>query len=298
MRRPPPYAAFPHYPVTAGTCLLAVGVTLAWWAKVDIAPLQTSALVQRGQVWRLLTTVLPHVSAMHLLFNCYWTWVFGTLVESAWGPLATGAVFVLLGLGSSAAEFAVLDGGVGLSGVGYGLFGLIWVLGRRDDRFAGVVDRSTATLFLAWFLACIVLTYTGAMAVGNVAHGAGLVLGLGLGAAAGGVRTRPARAAAGVGVAGAVAACLAGATVLRPYVNVSTYAAEDNARQGYEALMAHRDPDAVRWLRGAARMGPRVAGTWSNLGIAYDRTGRPADAAAAYARARQLAPADGGPRGD
>ena len=175
MRRPPPVTDAVRYPVTAGTIVLAVAVTVARAAGVDTSPLQTSALVQAGQV-RLLTAALPHGGVLHLLFNGYWTWALGTLVESAWGSLATAGVFALLGAGSMAAEFAVLNGGIGLSGVGYGLFGLVWVLGRRDDRFAGGVDGNTAATFLVWFVLCIATTYTDVFPVANIAHGVGLVL--------------------------------------------------------------------------------------------------------------------------
>jgi len=43
-------------------------------------------------------------------------------------------------VGSSAAEFALFQGGIGLSGVGYGLFGLLWVLSWHASDFAGGVD--------------------------------------------------------------------------------------------------------------------------------------------------------------
>jgi membrane associated rhomboid family serine protease len=293
MRQAPPVTALPRFPVTGGTALLAVGVTIVWMTKaVGIDPLMPSALIQRGQVWRLLTCTLPHAGLLHLAFNCYWLWVFGTLLEGAWGSVATAGTFVLLGVGSSAAEFAALNGGVGLSGVGYGLFGLLWVLGRREDRFANAVNAQTANLFLVWFFICIFTTYAGIFPVANIAHGVGLALGAGLGVAVGRGWSRPARAAAGAGVGLLLVVGLVGSTVLRPCVNRSADAANDNARQGYLALEDHRDADAVPWLLDAARMGPRVAGTWFNLGLAYQRTGNETAAQAAYARAHELDPSN------
>ena len=116
------------------------------------------------------------------------------------------------------------------------------------------------------------------------------MLGMGLGAAAGGVAGRAGRWAAGAGVAVVTAAGLVGSTVLRPWVNVSVVAANDDAGQGWEALDQHRDAAAVGWLTDAARMGPRVASTWFNLGLARQRTGDPAAAAGAFARAHELDP--------
>jgi hypothetical protein len=57
----------------------------------------------------------------------------------------------LFALGSSSFEFAFSLGGVGLSGVGCGLFGLLWVLSRYHDRFRNGVHRKTVQLFVVWF---------------------------------------------------------------------------------------------------------------------------------------------------
>jgi len=140
------------FPVTGATVLLAVVVSVAWWTKLlDVEPLLADAHVRQWQLWRLLTCALPHLNPIHLLFDVYWTWVFGTLIEMTWGHIATLLVFALLAAGSGAAQYALASGGAGLSGVGYGLFGLLWVLSHRDRRFAGVIDQQTAGLFVGWF---------------------------------------------------------------------------------------------------------------------------------------------------
>jgi hypothetical protein len=54
-------------------------------------------------------------------------------------------------LASSSFQFALGDGGVGLSGVGYGLFGLLYVLSKHDDRFKECIDQRTVNLFLKGF---------------------------------------------------------------------------------------------------------------------------------------------------
>src|SRR4051812_17827889 len=146
MRRPPPPRPALHFPATAGTMLLALGVTAAWWfVKVDVTPLMENAQVAHGQLWRLLTSVLLHADPFHLAFNLFWFWYFGTIIESTFGSARTLGLFVLLALGSGAAEYAIYDGGIGLSGIGYGLFAMLWVLSRRDpqQRFDDVVDVRT-----------------------------------------------------------------------------------------------------------------------------------------------------------
>jgi membrane associated rhomboid family serine protease len=135
-------------------------------------------MIRRGELWRLVTSIFPHAGILHLAFNIYWLWVFGTLVEEIFGHLKTAALIVLFAVGSGAWEFALASGGVGLSGVGYGLFGLIWMLSRHDERFKDAIDARTVQLFVGWFFFCIVATVTNTMPVANIAHGTGAVLGI------------------------------------------------------------------------------------------------------------------------
>jgi hypothetical protein len=67
----PKWTEFPKYRVVALTAVLAVGITAAWWAKVGVSLLFESAEIRRGQLWRLLTSVFPHLDALHLVFNIY-----------------------------------------------------------------------------------------------------------------------------------------------------------------------------------------------------------------------------------
>src|SRR5688572_28158133 len=180
MRYPPPLSAVLRYPVTGGLALLAIAVTAADKNGVDVSALYLDPRFAHGEPWRLVTCILPHAGAFHILFNVYWLWVFGTLVEEAFGHLRFAALVLFLAVTSGAAEFALFSGGIGLSGVGYGLFGMLWVLSttrRRDVRFADAVDQNTVIMFVAWFFICIAGTAAGFMQIGNVAHGAGAVAG-------------------------------------------------------------------------------------------------------------------------
>lgn len=290
MRRPPPVSDFVKYPIVGGTIALAVGVTLAWWSgKVDITSLFTTAEIRRGELWRLLTSVLPHANILHLAFNVYWIWVFGTLVEEVFGHARTLAIFVLLAVASNGAEYAFLDGGVGLSGIGYGLFGMMWVLTSRDRRFDEVIDQRTITLFVAWFFICILMTVMG-YPIANVAHGIGAVAGALLGFSISSSSRH--RVVAWSALTLLAAGVLVAATIARPWVNLSRHGGEEEARLGYEALIADRNEEAIRWLRDATRMQPRSAGDWFNLGIACDRLQRHAEATAAFKRAHDLEPAN------
>lgn len=291
MRRPPAYSQFPRFPVTGGTILLAVIVSLAYWGKLlDVTPLFADGNVRRWQLWRLVSSALPHGSPLHLLFNLYWTWVFGTLVEETFGHVRTALLFVLLALGSGAAEYALLEGGIGLSGVGYGLFAFCWVLSRRDRRFAGAVDSNTTSVFVVWFFVCIVLDRMGAMRIANIAHGAGALLGFLVGLAITGPTKQ--RLMAIASVVAIVVAVVAGSTVARPWVNLAAEGGRGEFELGVDALKAGRNDEGVRWLRDVIRINPREATAWYDLGVAYSRLDRADESIAAFERAHELEPAN------
>ncbi|PYV73600.1 MAG: hypothetical protein DMG96_22580 [Acidobacteria bacterium] len=64
----------------------------------------------------------------------------------------------------------------------------------------------------------------------------------------------------------------------------------EEAKWGYEALLADRNQEAARWLGDAVVYQPRLPVYWFNLGIAYQRLGNRTAAQAAYERAHQLEP--------
>lgn len=283
----PRWKDIPRYPVITGVAILAIGVTVAWWAGVSISALFESAEIRRGQLWRLMTSVFPHLDILHLAFNLYWLWLLGTRVEAVYGHLKTLALILALAIGSNSFEFAFAAPGVGLSGVGYGLFGLLLVVADRDPRFAGALDKRTVNLFAAWFFVCIFLTVTHVFNVGNVAHGAGAVLGALLGYAI----VYPGRRLLISGVAsGLIVLGVCGSTFLRPSVNFSSQGGYEEEKWGYDELMANRNQEALRWLRDAVKYQPKIALFWANLGIAYHRLNRMSEAVNAYERAYELEP--------
>jgi membrane associated rhomboid family serine protease len=269
----------PSYPVVASTAVLAIAATAAFGLDVDVSPLMETALIRRGQLWRLITSAFVHGGALHLLFNIYWLWIFGTTVERVLGHARTLALILLFAYGSGALEYAFSSGGIGLSGVVYGLFGLLWVLSRSDARFAHVIDGNIIQLFVVWFFICIAMTVTNVYPVANIAHAVGAVLGILTGFAVADPRRRH-------HFIGPIAAFLLfgtwAATLGRPSVNLSSWGGSDECRLGYEAQTAKNYADAVRWLRAAATYRSMPDLCWVGLGFNEKMTGRPKEAVAAY----------------
>jgi membrane associated rhomboid family serine protease len=277
----------PLYPVTAGIAGAALAITGLWWNDQGIEGLFMSGRVWTDwELWRALTSTLPHVDLLHLAFNLYWFWVFGTVLERVYGHLRFAGIVVLLALISSLAEFMVLEGGVGLSGVGYGLWGLLCVLEKSDLRFAGTVDAKTSRLFVIWFFLCIVFTISKVMPVANVAHGIGAVTGVLLGLVL--TRPQPLKGSALAGLAGILMLTIVGSTVLWPWINHSEYAALEIEHAGWEALSRNDNTNAMRWLELATRRSSGRSDAWYDLGIAYHRLGHYGEAAAAYDHAAQM----------
>lgn len=287
MANVPRWKEIPKYPVVLGIALLATGVTIAWWTGANISLLFENAQIRRGQFWRLATSVLPHLDILHLAFNLYWLWMLGTVVERVYGHLRTALLLLLFAVGSGSWDFALAQGGVGLSGVGYGLFGFLYVLSQYDERFKDSLDKRTVNLFIGWFFVCIFATVTHLFSVANVAHAAGGVLGLLLGYAL----VLPARRAVIAStIGGLLLFGFCGATFGRPFINLSSYGGYEEARWGYDALIANRNGEAIRWCRDAVKYQPKVSSFWFNLGIAYQRSNDKAAASLAYQRAYDLEP--------
>lgn len=132
-----------------------------------------------GDYWGLITSNFLHVEIWHIAFNLYWLWIFGKKIE--FEANKTLYVFFILSsaLVSSLAQLAFSDTtGIGLSGVGYALFGFLYVKSKTTEEYNNYLDKRTINLFLFWLVLCVVLTKTGVWTVGNAAHIGGLMWGV------------------------------------------------------------------------------------------------------------------------
>jgi GlpG protein len=290
MRKPPSLRSLPAYPATGGTAILAAALTALSLADVNLSFLMMDVRAWHGEPWRLLTSALPHGDLIHLAFNLYWLWVFGTVIEDFFGHVRTLGLFCLLAASSGAAEYAVFGGGIGLSGVGYGLFGFIWLVGRRDVRFRDCLDRSTIQLFVAWFFLCILLTALDIWRIANVAHAVGWGIGALVGLAYS-ARSRLRRVLVG-SVPACMLAIVLAATAGRPYVNLSGNGDAAAFYLAGRAMDAGEYEHAVEYLDRAVELNDRRPESWYNLGLAYHRLDMAREAVRALERAEELDPED------
>jgi membrane associated rhomboid family serine protease len=269
MRLPPSPSRLLELPITAGVIALALAMTALGLTGSNVEPLSVGREAFHGQPWRLLTSALLHGGWLHLLFNAYFYWSLGAAVELHFGHLRAGVLAALFAAGSMTAEYALSSNAIGLSGVVYGWGGLGWILGRRDPRFAEVVDRRTVEALAIWFLLCALMTALGYWRVANVAHGAGALLGVLAGAVIAG---RHRRAAAATLILFCIASA-AGATALRPYVNFTRAAGAELALFAFRAQQAGRAAQAADLYEQALKLDDNADWLY-NLGIAYETLGQ------------------------
>jgi len=160
--------------------------------------------VADGEYYRLFTAMFLHASLIHLAFNGWALWIFGTFVEREFGPVRWLVIYLVGGLLGSAASYAfgsVEQASLGASGAIVALFGafIAYNLKRRDTAI------SRAYLQQAIFILVInlVIGFGAGGAIDWRAHLGGLVGGFLLGGifdAVGPFRTQAARIAGVLGV--------------------------------------------------------------------------------------------------
>ena len=280
--RPVENPHFTQYQATILLCIASAGLSMLRFQGRDLDFLALRYDAWPEEPWRLLTACLLHVNLLHLGLNLFWTLRLGRVLEPIFGSLAMTGVLLLLGAGSSAAQWAFSGSGIGLSGILYGLFGLAWALDRYHPSYRGIHDDRTTLFLVVWFFVCIFTTMTGILPIGNWAHGGGALLGvlLGMSLSPFPKRRMPARA----GLAALIPLLAIAVTVGRPYVNFSDARAWELSYEGYLALERGEPERAVRLLEQATRRDGDDARTWHNLGVAYGRLGRVVEAAEAFRR--------------
>ena len=132
--------------------------------------------------WAMLTTVFIHGSWLHLLFNMIWLVQIGRILEGTLNPLIYLAFLVGAAAVGSGCEVLISgQTGIGMSGVVYAMFGLMWAGRGLYPAWGAIATRDNLYLFIGWGLFCVVATWFHFLNVANGAHGGGFLFGLCIG---------------------------------------------------------------------------------------------------------------------
>lgn len=168
-------------------------------------------VAREGEYYRMLTAAFLHAGLVHLGFNMFGLYLFGSQVEQALEPPRFITLYLLAALGGSAcSHFFGLPAtfGVGASGAVFGVLGAYYVIAR----FRGLDTSQVGGLIVVnLFLGAVVPR------IDNAAHVGGLVTGAVLAAAFEWARRqRPGPAlAVQAGAVAAVSVVIAVATLVR-----------------------------------------------------------------------------------
>lgn len=132
--------------------------------------------IRHGQLWRLVTPILPHQSFLHLLFNMWWLFLLGGMIEDRFGSWWLILLVLVTAVISNLAQY-FWDGPNfgGMSGVVYALFGYVWMKSRFDPMAGLYIGERDVFLMIVWFVVC----FTGWIGpIANGAHAGGLIAGM------------------------------------------------------------------------------------------------------------------------
>ena len=146
----------------------------------DLGALQPLAIAS-GQYWRLFTAMFLHAGLLHIAFNAYALYLFGSMIESNLGTTRFLLIYFVTGFLASATSYAFGPVGsiaVGASGAIFGIFGAFIAYNYRRRHLA------MAAANLRWAAMLLVLNAFLALGFGAIdwhAHLGGLVAGVAAG---------------------------------------------------------------------------------------------------------------------
>jgi membrane associated rhomboid family serine protease len=194
----------------------SVGALVRMGAALGVGTLNGRDVIgiAAGEPWRLFTAMFLHASLIHIAFNGYALYLFGSVIERELGRSRFVAIFLVTGLCASVASYAwglPRTPSVGASGAIFGLFGAFIAYNYRRRELAFYAARMRSALMLIVINLIFTFTFPG---IDWRAHVGGLVTGLMLGYAAD-VGDRRTRALVLVGTSGVLLVAAVAITMWR-----------------------------------------------------------------------------------
>ncbi|PWA77185.1 Peptidase S54, rhomboid [Artemisia annua] len=146
------------------------GQLIMWGAKVN-------SLIDKGQLWRLVTSAFLHANVGHLMINCYSLNSIGPTMENLSGPKRYLAIYMTSAISSSTMSYWLSKSpAVGASGAIFGLVGsfAIFVLRHNNMVKGGVGDLQHVARVIALNMAIGLLS----QGIDNWGHLGGLIGGI------------------------------------------------------------------------------------------------------------------------
>lgn len=109
-----PRSAFGGMPIIVKNLLIING--LFFLAKIALEPnIDLSGLLgafywksEHFQPWQIITHMFMHGNFMHIFFNMFALWMFGSAIEQVWGPKRFLEYYLITGLGAFVLHYAVV----------------------------------------------------------------------------------------------------------------------------------------------------------------------------------------------
>lgn len=222
-----------------------------------------------GGYTALFTSVFVHGGVVHLAANMLGLLVVGRILEETVNPFAWCAFFVAAAAVASASEIALSSvAPIGVSGVVYAMFGLVWAGRREVPVWRTVATRGNLLIVLGWGLFCVAATWLHVLRVANGAHAGGFLFGLACGYLFVARRHRLFAAAALCGLA-ALTVCS---------VSWMPWSASWTQWKGDQEALERNDAAALRWYRRSLRLGAQPPPVLAKILVVERRRGNAAGA--------------------
>lgn len=132
-----------------------------------------------GDLWRLFVNLFHHGGILHIFFNLYALYYFGSFAEKYMGKIRYFLFIIFCGLCQSIiCQLTIEPGAIGLSGLIFGLFGVLYTVSKFNDEMKIIITPELSkAMFIQLFL-FIPLTYFDVINIANVGHFSGLIYGM------------------------------------------------------------------------------------------------------------------------
>ena len=138
--------------------------------------------VAQGEWWRIITSAFFHLGPIHLAFNMYVLYLYGSIAEGMYGHIEYAAIYLLCAAGGSVLTILVdqTQFAAGASGAIFGIIGLLFVVSRRHHAVLGREARMIVGGIGSYLVFLLIFTFV----VPNISwtgHLGGLLVGVALG---------------------------------------------------------------------------------------------------------------------